>query len=154
MKGFWEHDLVNVSVFFWFLLFWVQSPQSSCNRNIQALLNVLLINLALREIWRLVDCWTYTSGAMLDFPCYKQQRKSQHLLRIWLRPLNLPIPVTDQRSLQSSNTTSLSKQNFLHPRVVLNFTDSNEWIKIWIIPHGQKRNCLQFVTGKTEKYIG
>lgn len=101
------------------LISFALGPQSPCSRNLRALLSIFVINPRLRETWGLVDCWTpYVSGAMLKFPCYKQWRKSQNLLRIWLRPLNILIS-TDQRSLQSSNSTSLNKYSLLHPKVAL-----------------------------------
>lgn len=79
------------------LISFALGPQSPCSRNLWALLSIFLINPGLREIWGLVDCWTpYVSGAMLEFPCYKEQRKSRHLLRIWLRPLNLLVSI-DQK---------------------------------------------------------
>lgn len=52
-------------------------------------------------------------------------KESRHLLRIWLRPLNLLISI-DQRSLQSNNTTSLNKYSLLHPRVAIDFAYGNE----------------------------
>lgn len=121
-------DFGNVTLWMFNFLFisFVLGPQSSCNRNIRALLNVFLINLGLREIWRLLNLHLWSNVGVSLF----QAAEKEHLLRIWLRPLNLPIPVIDQRRLQSSTTTSLSKQNFLYPRVALNFTDSNEQIKI------------------------
>lgn len=137
------------------LIFSALGPQSPHSRNLWALLSIFVINPGLRETWGLEDCWTpYVSGAMLEFPCYKQQRKRQNSLRIWLRPLNLLIS-TDQSSLQSSNSATawINTVSFIQ-RLQEDFTDSNEWIQIEIIPHGQKRNCLYSTTGKMEKYIG